>query len=61
MFKNHLKRQITKLSKVKYPEQYEVNIERSNNTLENSINKHGDLKYEGTDPLPDAKRIFVKS
>ena len=34
---------------------------KSNNKLEDCINKHDCMKYHGTDPLPDAKKVFMKT
>jgi hypothetical protein len=43
-----------------YPKEYEKNLKISDEVLDNLFLEHN-VKYEGTDPIPDAKQIFFQT
>lgn len=45
---------------LKYPKSYEANLKHANEVLDAHFQKYN-VKYEGTDPVPDAKKIFFKT
>lgn len=48
------------LDNLKYPKSYEHNLSHANDDLNNHLRFHEET-YEGTDPVPDAKKLYIRT